>query len=141
MTLPLGSDERPDKLRVTDSHGLALPFTLREQTLQLFITQPTMVHIASDNGHERTLSFTLPDVAEGKWTPPASVPAGLPPLVSMLPTSVDLWKWLACLGGLGIFAEWWIFGRYRRQVMRRAPAVSALKDKAAVKREREILTK
>ncbi len=141
VTLPLGPDERPDQLRITDSHGLALPFTFREQTLQLFITQPTVVHIASNDGHERTLSFTLPDVGEGNWTPPASVPAGLPPPVSVLPTSIDLWKWLACLGGLGIFAEWWIFGRYRRKVMRRSPAVSTLKNKAASKRERELIAK
>ncbi|MFL6465540.1 MAG: vWA domain-containing protein [Bryobacteraceae bacterium] len=141
IALPLAADERPDQLRVTDDRGFAVPFTAREQTLQLFISQPTIVHVFSGDHHERTLSFTLPDVAEGKWTPPANVPADLPPPASALPASIDLWKWLACLGGLGIFAEWWIFGRNRPRVVRRPKVTSTFQSNAIPKRERELVSR
>jgi hypothetical protein len=141
VVVPLDPEERPDRLRIIDSRGFAMPFTIGEQTLQLFVPQPTVVHIISGDGHQRTLSFTLPDVAEGTWTTPANTPAGLPPPASVLPTSVDLWKWLACLGGLGIFAEWWIFGRQRRKVTRRPRTVSTVENKSAPKREGELIAK
>jgi hypothetical protein len=141
IALPLAAEERPDQLRVTDHVGLAVPFTVREQTLELFISKPTIVHIASGDSHERTLSFTLPDVGEGKWNSPANIPADLPLSAAVLPTSVDLWKWLACLGGLGIFVEWWIYGRNRRKRTQRPKRVSTFPSDAAPKRERELVSK
>jgi Aerotolerance regulator N-terminal/von Willebrand factor type A domain len=141
IALSLAAEERPDQLRVTDHLGLAVPFSVREQTLELFISKPTIVHIASGDNHERTLSFTLPDVAEGKWNLPANIPADLPLSAAAPPTSVDLWKWLACLGGFGIFAEWWIYGRNRRKLMRQPKPVSKFQSNATPKRERELVSK
>jgi hypothetical protein len=141
VAVPFDPNERPDTWRVTDHRGFALPFTVREQTLQLFVSQPTNVHVVSGGDHERIFSFTLPDVAKGTWTPPANIPTGLPFPASALPTSVDLWKWLAGLGGLGLLAEWWIFGRQRRRVMRQRPAASMSEIKAASKKARELVAK
>ncbi len=72
-----------------------------------------MIRIATGGDRERILSLTLPDVARDLWTP-AKVATGLPPTATYLPTSTDLWKFLACLGGLGLLAEWYLFGGGRR---------------------------
>ncbi len=140
VALPLAPGERADHLRITDDRGFAVPFTVREQTLQLFVNQPTVVHVISGDDYERTLSLTLPDVGEGNWAPPANAATGLSPAASTLPTSIDLWKWLACLGGLGIFAEWWLFGRNRMTVRPRSKTTSPLQSNAAPKREKELVS-
>jgi hypothetical protein len=33
-------------------------------------------------------------------------------------SSTDLWPWLAIAGGLGLLAEWVLYGRFRRGMMR-----------------------
>ncbi len=56
---------------MSDERGFAVPFTVRDQTLQLFASRPSIVRIVSDD-RERILSLTLPDVAEFRWKPPAA---------------------------------------------------------------------
>jgi len=99
-----------------------------------------LAHIAFKGGYEQTLSLTLPDVAEGNWSPPPSVVTGLPPAAATLPITVDLWKYLACLGGLGIFAEWWIFGHKAMRTARRSKPVSIPQREAQGKREKELVS-
>ena len=99
----------PESLRVTDDRGAALAFTVRDQTLQLFASRPSVVHIRSGD-RERILSLTLPDVAGFEWKPPGNAASGLPPATGFTQGAVDLWKWLAVLGGLGLLVEWILFG-------------------------------
>jgi hypothetical protein len=33
-------------------------------------------------------------------------------------SSTDLWPWLALAGGFGLLAEWVLYGRFRRGMMR-----------------------
>ena len=58
----LDASERADRIRVTNERGFAVPFTVREQNLQLFASRPSIIHVASDD-RERLLSLTLPDLA------------------------------------------------------------------------------
>ncbi len=139
--VPLAADEEASQLRVSDERGFAVPFTVREHTLQLFVDQPKIVHVVSGNNYQRTLSLTLPNVEGGQWNPPTSVATGLPPTRSGLPASLDLWKWLACLGGLGIFAEWWLFGRERRAAIKRPSVPAARKNQTTPRREKELISR
>jgi len=120
-SVPLSEGESRNGLQVTNAKGLAIPFTVAENTVQLFTREPDVIRIVSDD-RERTLSLTLPDVARDRWNPP-NVANGLPPVATYLPTSTDLWKLLACLGGLGLVAEWYLFGGGRRPtiVRRQSP--------------------
>jgi hypothetical protein len=114
VSLALDPNERAEQLSVTDDRGYHVPFTVRNQTLQLYVSRPSIVHIVSPE-RERIYSFTLPEVAEKQWNPPSSVAEGLPVLTSLLPSAFDLWQWLALAGGLGLLAEWLLFGRRRKQ--------------------------
>jgi hypothetical protein len=137
-TVTLDPSEHTDRVRLVDERGFAVPFTVRNQTLQLFVSRPSTILVTSDD-RERFLSLTLPDVAEHEWKPSPTVARGLPPAASLMPTSVDLWQWLAVLGGLVLFIEWMIFGR-RRVLLWRKPVLPAQPRKAP-ERERELASK
>jgi hypothetical protein len=115
ISLALDPNERAEQLSVVDDRGYHVPFTVRNQTVQLYVSRPSVVRIVSPE-RERIYSFTLPEVADKQWTPPASVAEGLPAPSSISPSAVDLWQWLALLGGAGLIAEWLWFGRRRKQV-------------------------
>jgi Aerotolerance regulator N-terminal/von Willebrand factor type A domain len=119
-SVPLREGESRNGLQVTDAKGLAIPFTLAENTVQLFTREPDVIRIVSED-RERVLSLTLPDVPRGRWDA-RQVPDGLPAPATYLATSTDLWKFLACLGGLGLLAEWYLFGGGRRVSVFRTPA-------------------
>ena len=104
----LDADEDPKTVQVADVKGFAVPFTLRERNLQVFVSQPDIIRIVSEN-RERVLSLTLPDVVRDQWKP-EKVTTGLPYRWNFISTATDLWKLLACLGGLGLAAEWFLFG-------------------------------
>jgi hypothetical protein len=118
-SVPLGEGESRDAVQVTNAKGLAIPFTLADNTIQVFTKEPDVVRIVTGGDRERILSLTLPDVARDRWTP-AKVSTGLPPGASYLPTATDLWKFLACLGALGLLAEWYLFGGGRRSAIVRS---------------------
>jgi hypothetical protein len=134
----LNPKENADHIRVEDEAGRAVPFTVREQTLQLFASRPGVVRVTSDSG-ERVLSLTLPDVAEYEWKPPANVAQGLPPSARWLRTALDLWKWLALLGAVGLFTEWMLYGRQR--TLRWRGPVAAQPGVSRAAREREVVSK
>jgi hypothetical protein len=133
-TVVLDPKERTDHMRVVNDSGLALPFTVRGGTLQLFTAEPTVVHVYSP-ARERILSLTLPEVGEVPWKVPPAAAEGLPRR-SRLPTDpVDLWKWLA-LAGLGcLSAEWYLFGRQHRAKR------LVVNQKATTQREPEMAAK
>jgi Aerotolerance regulator N-terminal/von Willebrand factor type A domain len=130
-TVTLDPGERPlgplqnqgESLRVTDASGAAVPFTVRDRTVQLFASRPSVVHVTSGD-RERVLSLTLPDLAEFEWKPPGNAASGLPSPALFAQGAVgvvDLWKWLAVLGGLSLLVEWILFGSSR--VLRRRTAI------------------
>ena len=133
----LESAETPDRLQVTDARGFALPFTVRDNILRLFVSRPTAVRISSPQ-HRRLLSLVIPDVAEHAWKIPAAVRSGLPSALPFASPSIDLWKWLALLGGAGLLSEWILFGRQRSRLKRSAPSVRSV---PAAEREREMVAK
>ena len=141
ISLALDPSEHAEQLSVVDDRGYHVPFTVRNQTLQLYVGRPSVVHIVSPE-RERVYSFTLPEIADKQWKPPASVAEGLPAPASLSPSAVDVWQWLALLGGLGLLAEWSWFGRRRKQAR---PASKALPRQAGDtrigSRAREAVTK
>jgi hypothetical protein len=111
-SLPLESGEGEGQFRVTDDNNRAVPFTVHRDSLQLYTSKPGVVRVVSPD-RERVLSLTLPGVAEFEWKPPAA--AGDPPSVSgESPGAIDLWKWLAIAGALGLLSEWLFFGHQAR---------------------------
>jgi hypothetical protein len=63
---------------------------------------------------EYLYSLTLPELWDSKWEPPADAHQGIPRFQQMTESSGDLWPWLALAGGLGLLAEWLLYGRFRR---------------------------
>lgn len=143
-TITLDANERATQVHVIDERGFAVPFTLRNETLQLFAGHPSIVRVLSGD-RERVLSLTLPDIAQLEWKPPANTAIGLPTPRSLVATSTDLWRWCAILGGLGLLGEWLLFGRGRLANWRRAPAVSLQPSpeqrRKSQKQERELVSK
>ncbi len=142
-SVPLNEGESRDGLQVTNAKGLAIPFTLAENTVQLFTREPDVIRIVSED-RERVLSLTLPDVARDTWAP-VKVATGLPASATYLPTSTDLWKFLACLGGLGLLAEWYLFGGGRRPSITksRSPRVglSTAPGEGNIERKEELVSR
>ncbi|MBV8896261.1 MAG: VWA domain-containing protein [Acidobacteriaceae bacterium] len=137
-TLALDPSERGDQLHITTTAGHAVPFTVRDQTLQLFSARPSIVRIASYH-RERILSLTLPDVAEHEWKPPIGSLSGLPVRSNWTSASVTIWQRLAVFGGLGLVAEWMLFGA--RRMVRRKARVSRAAPTARETRERELVSR
>ena len=75
---------------------------------------------------EMVYSLTLPDVGDAAWSVPATVRTGIPRAVLGDAAPRDLWPWLAVLGGLGLLADWLLYGRSRafRLARRRRPGAA-----------------
>jgi hypothetical protein len=122
VTAQLDFDPNPESFRVTlDGYG-PLPFTLADRRLRFFSGIAGIAR-AGDGRQEMVYALTLPQVVAKVWSPPANARLGVPASLGGGPAARDLWQWLALLGGLGLAAEWWIFGRARRrfQVSARPP--------------------
>jgi hypothetical protein len=138
-SVTLDPDERTsgERVRITDHNGAPVPFTVRHQTIQLFVSTPSVVHITSGD-RERLLSLTLPDIAGVEWKAPKNAASGLPSAVRLAPDAVDLWKWLAVLGGLGLLAEWILYGaglvKRRRAIFTRPPLKTPDRERELVSR-------
>jgi hypothetical protein len=116
-------------VKVTAEDGSALPFTLRDKTVNFFSGAPGAVRVVAGD-REYMYSLTLPELADAKWKPPASALKGIPFFAPVLDRAADLWPWLAVAGALCLLAEWLLFGRFRRAlrtvplVMRRSAEVN-----------------
>ena len=106
----------PD-VKVTGEDGSPVPFTMRDRTLTFFAGSPGGVRVVTGD-REYLYSLTLPELWESKWTPPAEARSGIPKFAAILESSSDLWPWLAIAGGLGLLAEWLLYGRFRRGMSR-----------------------
>ncbi|HEV3332559.1 MAG TPA: BatA and WFA domain-containing protein [Bryobacteraceae bacterium] len=100
-------------VKVVGEDGAALPFIVRDKALQFFAGAPGVVRVVAGD-REYIYSLTLPELGETKWEPPAGVRRGIPRSLPLPSTAHDWWPWLALAGGLGLLAEWFLFGRFRR---------------------------
>ncbi len=118
LTLRLAAPVAPEALRVQTEEGMALPFTVRDGQLRVFVGSPAQVRIEAG---EQTLisSLTAPDSGDRPWQPAQGLRRGVPAPRSET-SGRDLWQVLAILAGLGLVLEWIRFGRSR--VHRRAVA-------------------
>ena len=117
-------------VKVTAGDGSALPFTMRERTLNFFAGSPGGVKVVAGD-REYLYSLTLPELWESKWTPPSDAHLGVPRFTQIMESSTDLWPWLALAGGIGLLVEWVLYGRFRRGMMRRAKTVAIRTETAA----------
>ncbi len=125
VTMELDADIRPEDVRVLQQDGSALPFTTRGHTLRFFSGTPGTVRVQAAD-RETVYSLTLPELWEAKWEVPAGVKRGLPGFRAGTAISRDLWELLALLGGLGLLAEWLLFGRAEGRMRRLRPRLSVL---------------
>ncbi|HLI82564.1 MAG TPA: VWA domain-containing protein [Bryobacteraceae bacterium] len=128
--LDLEENAAPGSVRVVAEDGSALPFVLRDRALHFFSGTPGVVRVVAGD-REYIYSLTLPQLWDEKWEPPAEARRGIPPAQPFVSRSAGLWPWLALAGGLGLLAEWMLFGRFRRAAPRRV----AIRREAARPRE------
>jgi hypothetical protein len=125
VNLAVEPNTDPAGIRIRDESGSALPFTLKDGTLTFFAGTPGAVHVEMGD-RELVYSLTLPDVAAAAWEPPANVLKGVPRAALADAAPTDVWPWLALLGGLGLLADWILFGRSRIFRLRPDKAASGL---------------
>ena len=125
INVALDATLEPAQVRVLDESGQNLPFTLSGRTLRFFGGSRGIVRVIA-GGQEFVYSLSLPEVAEAKWEPPARVKRGIPKLGVAESSSRDIWQWLAILGGIGLAAEWLMFGRFRAPFQRASAQASAM---------------
>jgi von Willebrand factor type A domain/Aerotolerance regulator N-terminal len=126
VTATLDPEIKPAQIRVVQEDGRALPFTLRNRTLQFFSGSPGIVRVTAAD-REVVYSLVLPEISETTWEPPAGVRRGIPGLRQSSATAIDLWQALACLGAIGLLVDWVYYGRFGRTAApRSAPQTVAV---------------
>jgi hypothetical protein len=108
VAVPIGRDVPADRINVT-ADGRKIPFTIQDKVLRFFAGTPSTVRVQIGD-RDVVYSLTLPELADAAWTPPNTVRRGIPNYAASNAAS-DTWPWLAVLGGLGLLAEWLLFGR------------------------------
>jgi hypothetical protein len=137
VNIALDGSENPERIRIFNARGSAVPFFIRKQTLELFASRPDVLHVNSED-RERVISISVPDVAAFRWKPPANVATGLPASSSIAPGAIDLWKWLAIAAAITLYMEWMLFARRRSYGRRRAAVHSTLRP---AREETELIAK
>jgi hypothetical protein len=117
VTMQLDTDIFPEDARVMQQDGTPVPFTTRGRTLRFFSGTPGTVRVLAAE-RETVYSLTLPELWDSKWEAPAGTKHGLPAFRETAGISRDLWQVLAVLGGLGLLAEWLLFGRAEGRMRR-----------------------
>jgi len=107
----LGDDQRP------------LPFTIEGNRLQFFAGAAGNVRVVTGD-RETIYSLTLPDVGDVTWRPPADVARGVRRGLVESSSAPNPWPWLALAGGLGLLADWLLYGR--KQIVRLKPRAASL---------------
>jgi len=116
VKLALDQDTAQKDIKVTGEDGAALPFTLRDRTLQFFSGAPGSVRVVAGD-HEYMYAMTIPELWDSKWVPPSDARQGIPHFAAVLDSTTETWPWLAIAGGLGLLAEWMLFGSFRRALV------------------------
>jgi len=131
VSVALDKDTKPQGIHVLDGENRSLPFTVdgdnavnnSGNNLRFFSGAPGTVRVQMGD-REMVYSQTLPDVGEAVWRVPASVHKGVPRAVAADAAPRDLWPWLALLGGLGLLADWLLYGRSRAFRLRASAAMA-----------------
>lgn len=121
----------PDSIRVLNSSGEALPFTVDGRSVRFFVPEPDTIRVASGTT-ERTVSVSLPDAGRSLWTPGSSAKLGAGPRRQSAAGPRELWQWFALAGVILLLAEWWIYGRKRARQGQERRLMAALKGAAAL---------
>ncbi|MBZ5634738.1 MAG: VWA domain-containing protein [Acidobacteriia bacterium] len=116
-------DAKPEQIRVLDDANRSLPFTIDGENLRFFSGAPGTVRVQVGD-RETVYSLTLPDVGEEVWRVPAGVHKGVPKAILSEAAPRDLWPWLALLGGIGLLADWLLYGRSRAFRLRASGAMA-----------------
>jgi hypothetical protein len=135
IRLPLDAEIPANQIKVTGEDGTALPFTVRDRTLDFFAGTPGAVKVVAGD-REFVYSLTLPQLWDSKWEPPAEAGKGIPRFTPSLDGSSDIWQWLAILGALGLAVEWFLYGRYRRSHFQIEPMLLRRKSRATTEARR-----
>jgi len=114
VKVSLDTDVDPSAVRVLRDDGSSVPFTIRGQSLEFFSGTPGAVRVFAGD-RESVYSLTLPQLWESKWNIPPDTRRGIPKFSVLAGEATDLWRWLAMAGGAGLFAEWMLYGRFRRR--------------------------
>lgn len=109
VSSPLAASVDRKSVRVETESGTALPFNVRDRSVQFFSGDPARVRVLAANA-ERVYSLSLPEMWDTKWTPPANILHGIPPWSDSIRRSTVLWPWLAVLGAAVLIVEWVIYG-------------------------------
>lgn len=128
VTMQLEADVRPQDVAVLEQDGTPLPFTTRGQVLRFFSGTPGTVRVQAKD-RETDYSLTLPELWDAKWQTPAGARRGLPTFRAVTSLSRDLWESLALLGGLGLLAEWLLYGRAEGRMRRLGARLTVLRPR------------
>jgi hypothetical protein len=123
VNVAVEKDAKPEDIRVLDNADRSLPFTIDGNNLRFFSGAPGTVRVQMGD-REAVYSLTLPDVGEAVWRVPAGVRKGVPRAVLAEAAPRDLWPWLAILGGIGLLADWLLYGRSRAFRLRASRAMA-----------------
>jgi hypothetical protein len=123
VNVPVEKGAKLGDIRVLDEANRSLPFTVDDNNLRFFSGAPGTVRVQMGD-REMVYSLTLPDVGEAVWRVPPGVRKGIPKAVLGDAAPRDLWPWLALLGGMGLLADWLLYGRSRAFRLRAAGAIS-----------------
>jgi len=120
VTLDKGVNPASVKVLGDDQHPL--PFTIEGNRLQFFAGAAGNVRVVTGD-RETVYSLTLPDVGDLAWRPPADVARGVRRSLVESSAAPNPWPWLALAGGLGLLADWLLYGR--RQIVRLKPRAAS----------------
>jgi von Willebrand factor type A domain/Aerotolerance regulator N-terminal len=127
VNVAVEKNAKPEDIRVLDEAGRVLPFTLDADgagsSLRFFSGAPGTVRVQMGD-RETVYSLTLPDVGETPWRVPAGVRRGVPRAALAEAAPRNLWPWLALLGGIGLLADWLLYGRSRAFRLRAGRAMA-----------------
>lgn len=122
VDVQMESETDPSSVQVVTEDGKTLPFTVQGRTLRFFAGAPGIVRVLTGD-RELVYSMTLPQPGEIIWAP-RNAKHGLPGRGPSEPASRDIWQWLAIAGGLGLLADWILYGRKRSAAASSAAASS-----------------
>jgi len=112
VDVEMESEADPSTIKVMTEDGGALPFTVDGRSLRFFAGAAGIVRVLTGD-RELVYSLTLPQPGDVLWKP-VGTKQGLPPRGPLETAARDFWQWLAILGGLGLLADWILYGRMQR---------------------------
>lgn len=118
VTVTLDNGVNPANIKVLGDDKRPLPFTVEGNRLRFFAGAPGNVHVLTGD-RESVYSLTLPDVGDVTWRPPVNTARGVRRGLAESSSAPNPWPWLALAGGLGLLADWLLYGR--SQIVRLTP--------------------